>query len=267
MNTTTSPLGKKSSYTGKYNNTLIFPISRSVKRAEINIKKPLPFFGYDILNAYEIAWLRKDGRPEVAMAEIIYHSESEFIIESKSLKLYLNSFNDTIFDSAKHLKSTMERDLSNKIKAPVSVKLLDVNSNIQYAHPVGINIDDFYFKEFKGGLAAVKNTKVQKEQLFTNLLKSNCPVTLQPDWGTLMINYSGIKINYASLLHYILSMRNFNEFHEQCVEKIYMDINNFYNPEFLEVYARYTRRGGIDINPYRCSSKQPLPKNHRFSRQ
>ena len=268
MNPDLSPLGKKSTYSDQYDGNLIFPISRVIKRKELGISSELPFFGYDIWNAYEVSWLRSDEKPEVATAEIIYDCESEFIVESKSLKLYLNSFNNTTFDFAYKVEDTISKDLSDKLKTSVLVKLGNLHRKVKYAMPPGINIGDFYSKDFKGSnILVLEGDKVQREQLFTNLLKSNCPVTGQPDWATLMITYSGNKIAYVSLISYIISLRNLNEFHEQCVEKIYTDISTACKPDYLEIYARYTRRGGIDINPYRCSEKTPVPDNYRMYRQ
>ena len=247
---------------------MIFPISRGVKRKKLGILGRLPFFGYDIWNAYELSWLWDDGKPEVATAEIIYDCESEFMVESKSLKLYLNSFNNTIFNSAEDVRDTIKKDLSDKLKTNVSVKLNDLEGKIKYAIPPGINIDNFYSQGFKGSNIRVsQDIVVQQEQLFTNLLKSNCPMTGQPDWGTLMLTYSGQKMDYTSLIKHIILLRNLNEFHEQCIEKIYMNIYTACQPDYLEVYARYTRRGGIDINPYRCSEKTPIPNNYRVYRQ
>ncbi|WPX96049.1 NADPH-dependent 7-cyano-7-deazaguanine reductase QueF [Candidatus Bandiella euplotis] len=261
-------LGKKSEYTELYDNSLLFPISRTLKRNELGMSANTPVFGHDVWNAYEISWLRSDGRPEVSMAEIIYSAQSEFIIESKSLKLYLNSFNGTVFTSPQHVKDTIQKDMSDKLNTDVQVKLIPLETKVTYMTPPGVSIDDFYSNAVENKkLAAIEGTRVFKEKLFTNLLKSNCPVTMQPDWGTLMLTYSGNKINYASLLNYIISLRGLNEFHEQCIEKIYMDIYHTCKPEYLEVYARYTRRGGVDINPYRCSEKSEAPLNYRVQRQ
>ena len=263
-----SQLGRKSIYLDQYNNALLFAIPRAPKREEIGVYGKIPFYGCDIWNAYELSWLRNDGRPEVATAEIIYSCESEFIVESKSLKLYLNSFNNTVFTSQNQVLDVIQKDLSDRLKTDVRVSISNLEAKVNYMTPPGINIDDFYSKDNRSTkLATIKDIYVQKEQLFSNLLKSNCPVTMQPDWATVMIAYSGQKIDYISLLNYVISLRNVNEFHEQCVEKIYMDIYNACTPEYLEVYARYTRRGGIDINPHRCSEKIENIKNHRLCRQ
>ena len=267
MNIDLSPLGKETSYINEYDSNLIFQIPRATKRKELGIVDRLPFFGYDIWNAYELSWLRNDGKPQVAIAEIIYNCDSEFIVESKSLKLYLNSFNSTIFNSIEDVKNTIKSDLSDRLKTNVIVKFYSLNTEVKYINPTGLNIDDFYRQDYQGDKIMVIEDLVQKEKLFTNLLKSNCPVTGQPDWATLMITYSGQKIDYASLIKYIISLRSLNEFHEQCVEKIYMTIYENCHPNYLALYARYTRRGGIDINPYRCSEETTIPDNYRVCRQ
>lgn len=269
MTVNSSPLGKKSPYISKYDNSLIFPIERAIKRHEIGINKKTPhFYGYDILNAYELSWLSSNGKPEIVVAEIIYSCRSEYLVESKSLKLYLNSFNNTVFDSATHVKQVIENDLSNKLKTDVMVRLIDINQEINSFIPEGENIDNFYKEDLISPTIEVINSIVVKNEIiYSHLLKSNCPVTLQPDWGTLIVTYSGPKINRYTLLHYILSLRNLNEFHEQCIEKIYMEIYKSCKPDYLQVYGRYTRRGGIDINPYRSTMDYPVPDNIRTFRQ
>ncbi|MBY0581269.1 MAG: NADPH-dependent 7-cyano-7-deazaguanine reductase QueF [Rickettsiales bacterium] len=264
-----SPLGKKSTYVDEYDNSLIFPIERATKRKEIGInKKTPPFYGYDIFNAYELSWLALNGRPEIATAEIIYSCRSEYLVESKSLKLYLNSFNNTVFDSLNHVEETIKCDLSNKLKTDVLVKLIDINQQIISFLPEGENIDEYYNQNsIDPTIGTINGITVKNEKIYSNLLKSNCPVTFQPDWGTLMITYTGAKINRCTLLNYILSLRNLNEFHEQCIEKIYMEIDKSCKPDYLQVYGRYTRRGGIDINPYRSTMDYPVPANIRTFRQ
>ena len=269
MYVNSSPLGKKSCYTDKYDISVLFAIPRLNKRTEIGISNNnIPFYGYDIWNAYEVSWIRPDGRPDVAIAEIIYSCRSEYIIESKSLKLYLNSFNGTIFKSKHHVKTTIEQDLSNKLNTDILVKLNDIDTEVNFKKSEGENIDNYYDKDFDNSkVETIDGIIVKDKKIYSNLLKSNCPVTMQPDWGTLIITYSGQKINYSSLINYIISLRNLNEFHEQCIEKIYMEIYKNCNPYNLEVYGRYTRRGGIDINPYRSTKNTPIPENTRTYRQ
>ncbi len=261
-----SPLGKKTSYLNHYNPQLLFPISRSEKRKEIGIDGALPFFGYDIWNAYEISWIREDACPEVKIAEIIYDCNSEFLIESKSLKLYLNSFNNHVFHDENQVSQTIQNDLRKALNTDVTVNIFSVEDKVSFLDINGIHIDKSYSQNTSSSL--IESKEIITEKLYSHLLKSNCPVTGQPDWATIFVKYRGKKINHASLLNYIISLRNLQEFHEQCVEKIFMQILNNCKPEFLEVYARYTRRGGIDINPFRSSKKDPyIPENKRIIRQ
>jgi 7-cyano-7-deazaguanine reductase len=208
----------------------------------------------------------------VAVAEMVFPCESPFLIESKSLKLYLNSFNNTRFETLEQVKETIETDLSKACQMPVLVKvrLLD-----EVAHKIGRlkgrNLDHLdvecttYMPD--PSLLSVSEGVIE-ETVHTHLLKSNCLVTGQPDWGSVEISYKGKKIDSAGLLKYIVSLRDHNEFHEQCVERIFCDIQRACKPEWLTVYARYTRRGGLDINPYRTNKKEiDLIENDRLIRQ
>jgi 7-cyano-7-deazaguanine reductase len=269
---TASPLGKASSYADQYQKDLLFPIPRLGKREEINLPHALPFSGADIWNGFEISWLNAKGKPIVCMAEFIFPCESPNIIESKSFKLYLNSFNNTHFVSEDSVEAIMQSDLSAAAGADVSVKLIRVDEYVpgktqKYA---GVNLDyldiicDTYIVE--PAFLTVEEANVN-EILFSDLLKSNCLVTGQPDWGSVKIEYQGKKINREGLLKYIISFRNHDEFHEQCVERIFMDISQRCQPEQLSVEARYTRRGGLDINPYRSTEKNYQAGNIRLCRQ
>lgn len=266
-----SPLGKSSSYTSSYDPTLLFPIPRKTKRDEIQVPLQLPFSGVDIWNAYEISWLNPKGKPQVAIAEFKIPCTSTNIIESKSFKLYLNSFNQTPFNSPKEVETLLENDISKGVEEAIQVNL--------------IAPQDFHkaeFQEFKGTCLddldiEVNNYSIQtdllkcsdeqvKETLYSNLLKSNCLVTGQPDWASLQIRYIGPKIQHEGLLKYLISFREHNEFHEQCIEKIFIDLLRYCRPEKLTVYGRYTRRGGLDINPFR-SNFESTPSNFRHCRQ
>jgi len=261
-----SPLGKTSVFSDKYNPGLLFAIPRKKELDEHY--KDIIFYGYDIWNAYEISWLREDGKPEVNIAEIIYSCQSKFIVESKSLKLYLNSFNGTIFQSVDDVKNTIKQDLSKILLTEIEAKLIDVASQSIFSHKYESNsIDHHYTTNNMIHIKCDYNNVVTQEKIHTHLLKSNCPVTAQPDWATLFIKYSGPKIEYDSLLSYIISLRNENEFHEECIERIYKSIYYHCKPSNLEVYGRYNRRGGIDINPFRSSSKTAIPINGRTLRQ
>jgi len=269
-----SPLGKKSSYISEYNKSLLFPIARKLKRDEINVPtNTLPFKGYDIWNAFELSWLNPKGKPVAALAQFIFSCESENIVESKSLKLYLNSFNNTSFASIDVVKDIIVKDLSEAVKSTVAVQIFAPHdfSLLQFANLDGECIDNLDIKcdtyvPNKNFLSII-NEQYVEEQLYSNLLKSNCLVTGQPDWGSAAIFYCGQKIDRAGLLKYIVSFRNHNEFHEQCVERIFMDILTQCKPEKLTVYARYTRRGGLDINPIRSTENILIPKNIRTLRQ
>lgn len=260
-----SELGKKSEYDAHYNADKLFPIPRADKRLEIGItSQDLPFYGFDSWTHYEVSWLNAKGKPMVAIAEILYDCHSECIIESKSLKLYFNSFNNTQFNTISELEELIKRDISLRIGAEVLVKMTQLGCE----KPTPL-IDSFSGESIDGLDISCSVYTVQpsflttgdelvEEVLYSDLLKSNCLVTFQPDWGSVQIDYKGPKINRAGLLKYIVSFRNHNEFHEQCIERIFVDIMTYCKPSELTVYGRYTRRGGLDINPYRSTTKTPL---------
>ena len=269
------PLGKKSTYINHYDASLLFAIPRISKRQEIGVDdNNLPFFGFDIWNHYEVSWLNLNGKPMIAIAEIIYPCTSKNIIESKSMKLYFNSFNNTKFDNITELENIIKTDISNKILANVECSLIPINCHNTFSYIKSSNYnpsviyDPSHNYQCLDELDIVCTSYLPKpeylhldqnnnnitEYLYSNLLKSNCLVTNQPDWGSIYIIYSGNKINHPSLLKYIVSLRDHNEFHEQCVERVFMDIMQYCQPKELTVYARYTRRGGLDINPYRSNN-------------
>ncbi|HEU5281417.1 MAG TPA: NADPH-dependent 7-cyano-7-deazaguanine reductase QueF [Gammaproteobacteria bacterium] len=269
-----SELGKKAEYDPHYNPDKLFPIPRKGKRDEIGVPDHLPFFGFDLWNHYEVSWLNEKGKPVVALAEISYGCETPCIIESKSMKLYFNSFNNTKFKDEAAVQAIVKKDIEARVGGATSVKIItlnQLNNDTLYATFSGECLDNLdiecssYLVE-PSLLSAEDN--IVEETLFSNLLKSNCLVTNQPDWGSVQITYTGKKINREGLLRYIVSFRNHNEFHEQCIERIFMDIMKHCQPEALTVYGRYTRRGGLDINPYR-STKNSTPdmKNLRLYRQ
>ncbi|MBA2655510.1 MAG: NADPH-dependent 7-cyano-7-deazaguanine reductase QueF [Tatlockia sp.] len=268
-----SPLGQRSIYTNSYDASLLFPISRQPKRTAIHIAQPLPFKGYDIWTAFELSWLNENSKPLVAMADIIIPCDSPNIVESKSLKLYLNSLNNTHFTSTNEVLQTLISDLSEASGAKVDVKIYLPNeiTSIQFAQFDGFCLDelDISCLEYKVNAKLLKcnDEQITNYSVYSHLLKSNCPVTGQPDWGSIFINYSGARINNESLLQYLVSFRHHNEFHEQCVERIFMDLMSHCKPDELVVYARYTRRGGIDINPIRSTKAILPPKNTRLYRQ
>ena len=269
-----SELGKKTHYDAQYNPDKLYPIPRKAKRDEIGISTELPFFGIDIWNHYEVSWLDQKGKPIVAVAEIIYGCDSPNIIESKSMKLYFNSFNNTKCKSVDNARAMMERDLSDRVGLPVTVNitlLSAMKDNKLAAHMLGDCIDDLAVecREYKTNPELLKTeTKVVEETLCSDLLKSNCLVTHQPDWCSVQITYKGKKINRESLLRYLVSFRNDNEFTEQCIEKIFMHIMEYCKPKQLTVYGRSTRRGGLDINAYRSTQElECAVANVRLCRQ
>lgn len=270
------PLGKETQYPQAYDASLLFPVARQIKRDELELTGEMPFSGSDIWNAYEMSWLDKNGKPQVAIGVFEFAFDSENIVESKSFKLYLNSFNQSHFDSWQQVQAILEKDLSAAANGQMTVELLSVDD---YAnkYPVkdfsGINIDNLAIEvtgyDYQPSLLEqAKNTNEQVEEcLVSHLLKSNCLITNQPDWASLMVEYKGAKIDREALLKYLISFRTHNEFHEQCVERIFTDLMKYCQPEELTVYARYTRRGGLDINPFRTNVQGKQAENIRLSRQ
>ncbi|NDI86390.1 NADPH-dependent 7-cyano-7-deazaguanine reductase QueF [Undibacterium crateris] len=270
-----SQLGKVATYKAEYDASLLFPIPRSAKREEIGVSGTLPFFGVDIWNGYELSWLNQRGKPQVAIARFHVPADSPNIIESKSFKLYLNSFNQTKVVDTDTLIQTLQRDLTAAAGAHVSVSLTlpEQFSQLQMQELSGTLLDrlDIEVHDYHPApelLRANHDEAIVEETLVSHLLKSNCLVTGQPDWGSVQIHYVGPQIDQESLLRYLIGFRNHNEFHEQCVERIFVDILRQCQPQKLAVYARYTRRGGLDINPWRSNfSTAQAPGNARNARQ
>jgi len=268
------PLGKQTDYRSEYAPELLCPFPRKVKRDEIGVGTELPFGGLDIWNAYELSWLNGKGKPVVAMAEFRIPCQSANLIELKSFKLYLNSFNQTRFADFSQVQLTMEKDLSRAAGERVEVHLIAAKefSAGQIKSLPGNCIDDLEIEVEIYSLnptlldGAADPQHLVSETLHSHLLKSNCLVTNQPDWGSVLIRYQGPKIDPESLLRYLISFRQHNEFHEQCVERIFVDLMRYCRPEKLSVYARYTRRGGLDINPFR-SNFEGDTENLRLARQ
>ncbi|MDT7519878.1 NADPH-dependent 7-cyano-7-deazaguanine reductase QueF [Rhodoferax sp. TBRC 17660] len=275
-----SQLGKSSAYVDQYDASLLFPIPRAGKRAEIGISGAAPFFGADMWTAFELSWLNLRGKPQVALAHFTIPAETPNIIESKSFKLYLNSFNNTRFADASEVLARLRTDIAEAAwrGGPVqSVGVRLIAAEQFDREPVyeldGLSLDRLdvectHYQPAPELLVTVPAAEgMVTEVLVSNLLKSNCLVTGQPDWGSVQISYTGLQIQQEGLLQYLVSFRNHNEFHEQCVERIFMDIWARCKPAKLTVYARYTRRGGLDINPLRTSHPQALPGNTRTARQ
>lgn len=259
-----SPLGKSVSYETLYDPTLLFPVPREKQRRDIGITHPiLPFRGGDTWNAYEISWLNTKGKPQIAIGEFFVPCETPYIVESKSFKLYLNSFYQTTFDNIEEVCSVLQNDLSKCVQQEVNVKLIQPAEyhTLQLGSLPGKCLDtlDIETNIYKVDTNLLKHTsEIVDERLYSDLLKSNCLGTKQPDWASVYIHYVGPKIDHASLLKYIISFRTHNEFGEHCIERIFMDLLKYCQCQKLTVYGRYTRRGGIDLNPFRSNFEKPL---------
>ncbi len=272
MTTHDLPLGRMVDYPRHYDPALLFPIARSAGRGEIGIGEgALPFIGFDRWNAYELGWLDPRGKPRVATATLEVPANSPSLIESKSLKLYLNSFNATRVEDEGELVSRMRRDLSQAAGAPVAVALglprfdADADATVQSIDTLEVDVEDY--GPPRADLLRADHGQVVEETLGSALLKSNCPVTGQPDWARVLVAYRGPRLERASLLRYLVSFRDHCEFHEQCVERIFGDLMRHAAPQQLSVEARYTRRGGLDINPWRATPGTPPPRPGRDERQ
>lgn len=265
-------LGQQSAYISQYTPSLLQPVPRSLNRDDLGLRGELPFQGCDVWTLYELSWLNAKGKPVVAIGEVFVPATSPNLIESKSFKLYLNSFNQTRCDSLEAVQALLVQDLSGCAGAPVSVTLFTLD---QAPHQIAqlpgecidsldIEVDGYEFDETL--LQGAAGREIVEETLHSHLLKSNCLVTSQPDWGSVVIHYRGPRLDREKLLRYLISFRQHNEFHEQCIERIFTDLKHFCAPTQLTVHARYTRRGGLDINPFR-SDWEPVPANLRLIRQ
>ncbi|MGC9404328.1 NADPH-dependent 7-cyano-7-deazaguanine reductase QueF [Vibrio genomosp. F10 str. 9ZC157] len=267
-------LGQKTQYTNHYDASLLQPVPRSLNRDDLHLGASLPFQGCDIWTMYELSWLNENGLPQVAIGEVAIPATSTNLIESKSFKLYLNSYNQTTFESWDQVSKQLQDDLSACAGETVALNIYPVTNYTQQpivtmsgecidAQDIKIESYDFDATLLDGATS----DEIIEETLHSHLLKSNCLITNQPDWGSVEIQYQGQKINREALLRYIVSFREHNEFHEQCVERIFTDIMKYCQPTRLTVYARYTRRGGLDINPYRSSESSKPAHNQRMARQ
>ena len=277
MNTPeTSTLGHSVAYPSAYDAGLLFPIPRSGARAALGLdaEATLPFIGVDLWNAYELSWLDARGKPQVALAEVRVPATSPNLVESKSFKLYLNSFAQERMASTDALRTTLISDLSAATGAPVAVSLIAPTS--PQAFPVsvlpgelidGVAISIDHYGPPAPELLKADADEGVEETLVSHLFRSNCPVTGQPDWASLQVAYAGPRIDRAGLLRYLVSFRTHTDFHEACVERIFLDLRARCAPTRLAVYARFTRRGGLDINPFRALPGAAMPDNLRLSRQ
>ncbi|MCG6215683.1 NADPH-dependent 7-cyano-7-deazaguanine reductase QueF [Vibrio furnissii] len=267
-------LGKKTEYANQYDPSLLQPVPRSLNRNDLHLGDTLPFLGCDLWTLYELSWLNDNGLPQVAIGEVAIPATSANLIESKSFKLYLNSFNQTRFSTWADVQARLQHDLSACAGETVHVEVKPLAAYT--AQPIvtmqgdciddqDITITSYAFDDTL--LTDATSDDLVEETLHSHLLKSNCLITNQPDWGSVEITYRGPKINREALLRYIVSFREHNEFHEQCVERIFTDITRYCHPEHLTVLARYTRRGGLDINPYRSTEQAAPSHNQRMARQ
>lgn len=260
-----APLGRSSGYPQRYDPELLYPVPRSETRQLLGLSNDWPWLGEDRWQAWELSWLRPDGVPRVATAEFRVPAHSPNLIESKSLKLYLNSLNSMTFEDKESVRATLERDLSEVAGASVSVALGDVDAQAGLmARPEGAHLID----DVEGAimpehepLASLRSLDgdVVTETLCTHLLRSLCPVTGQPDWATLVVHYTGARIQPEAMLGYVISYRHAQDFHEACVERIFTDLKKVLTPQRLSVGAFYTRRGGLDINPWRSTHQGDAP--------
>ena len=274
---TSSPLGRRVEMPTMPDARVLFPLERAAARAEIGIDpQALPFVGADLWNAYELSWLDARGKPHVALAELQVPADSPCLIESKSLKLYLSGYAQSHFDDTTLLRGEIARDLADAAGATVAVALIDAEAfgSQTLAELPGISLDgldidiDDYGPPQPDYLRVDARAQPVEETLATRLFRSHCPVTGQPDWATVQIRYTGAPIDRAGLLRYLVSWRGHSGFHETCVESIFTHIVARCAPQMLRVYARFTRRGGLDINPWRASPGHDAPpRNVRTARQ
>jgi 7-cyano-7-deazaguanine reductase len=267
-------LGRAVEHEPAYTPSLLMPIARAGTRAALGLTGVLPFVGSDRWTGFELGWLQPGGKPQVAVLRASVPADSTYLIESKSFKLYLNSYARERLDSAADVAQRITADLTAAAGAPVAVQLLPPPQWSQLAPQdlPGDCIDDLdigieHGAGLRADVLAADSSRSADETLVSHLLKSNCPVTGQPDWASVSIAYRGPAIDRAGLLRYLVSFRDVREFHEQCVERIFLDISRHCAPEWLTVEARYTRRGGLDINPYRTSGGAPVIDDRRTWRQ
>lgn len=273
-------LGQASPYADEYDASLLQPLPRATQRSSLGLAAgaQLPFMGADLWTGYEVSWLNPKGKPQLALLQLTIPCETPNLIESKSLKLYLNGFNQSTFADAAAVRAIMSRDLSaaawGNAEQRIGLQLLDAQDFDRQgiAEMSGLDLDRLdidcqHYTPHPDYLRADTSQPPVTEVFSSRLLKSNCLVTGQPDWGSVQIAYTGPAIDQEGLLRYLISFRQHQEFHEHCVERIFCDILAHCQPSKLTVYARYTRRGGLDINPFRTNSPQALPANIRTARQ
>jgi len=268
-------LGKATEYKCHYEPEILQSVPRSLNRGELSLTADnLPFHGIDLWNIYELSWLNKKGKPVVATGVVEVPFDSEYLIESKSFKLYLNSFNQTQFDSIEAVQTALTKDLSHcanrAVKVTLNAQLDDITDSLGTFEGEALDDLDIDVSEYQlttSFLDNISQSETVTETLYSHLLKSNCLITSQPDWASVQISYTGKRLDREQLLKYFISFRQHNEFHEQCVERIFCDLMKYASLTSLTVYARYTRRGGLDINPIRSTESDVKISNIRLIRQ
>jgi 7-cyano-7-deazaguanine reductase len=264
-------LGKHTPVVEVYSPELLYPIPRAIARNNLGIDSRLPFYGADLWHAYELSWLDASGKPVARVGRFSVPATTPHIVESKSFKLYLNSLNSTRFANEAEAQACMVKDISNTAGGTVALELFTVDDSRLAGQTLeGLEIDSCDVSpddaEPSADMLAVNTGEVCEEKLYSHLLRSLCPVTGQPDWATLWLHYRGAAIDHSALLAYIISYRQHQEYHEQCVERMFRDISHRCHPEFLHIQAFYTRRGGLDINPFRSTDPGAVPRP-RLNRQ
>ena len=255
-----NPLGKKTRYPKKYNSGLLYPIPRLTVRSLLDLEKNLIMYGVDHWHAYEIAWLDSSGKPKVAIGEFLFDANSKNIIESKSLKLYLNSLNEELYKDINEVVERITKDLSQVSCSEVKVVLFPPSEieDAIFSNRRGTSIDSELIEHLAShpdeGVLQTENDTIIDAELYSDLFRSNCPVTGQPDWASFDIKYTGPKIKPDSLLSYLCSFRHHDGYHEECAERIYRDITLQCRPTKLKIRLNFLRRGGIDINIYRSTN-------------
>jgi 7-cyano-7-deazaguanine reductase len=267
MDTTLGPLGHATGYPDRYDPSLLFAVSRAPQRAAIGIRDALPFTGADVWTAYEHTWLDGRGKPRIAMLSLVVPVDSPRIVESKSVKLYLGSFAQSRFDDEQRVRDTIARDLSTATGSVVSVTVL-ADARIDPMPGISIDGEDVAIDAYEVDASLLRaGGEGARETLCSDLFRSVCPVTGQPDYASVAIEYRGPRIDRAALLRYLVSYRVHAGFHEHCAERIFVDVRARCRCESLTVHARFTRRGGIDINPFRTDAGIAVPANVRTPRQ
>jgi len=269
-NTVEMLLGRHTPVVDRYTPGLLYPIPRATGRSSIACEAGLPFSGVDLWHAYEISWLDSLGKPQVRVARLTIPASSPNLVESKSLKLYLNSLNNARFADDQEVTSTIIKDVARTVGCDVQLELLAVDDHALSGVELAGQCVDFLETDAPAGEPCASMLELRpgdpvQEQLHSHLLRSLCPVTGQPDWASVWIHYEGSALDHRSLLRYIIAYRQHQEFHEQCVERMFCDIQQRIDPRFLHIQAFYTRRGGLDINPFRSTdpAARPLPRMNR----